>query len=103
MPSRPNGITASPSRPLPMTANGSPARDECDLIGKPIASADPRLGVVVLTHNRADELLRTLEHLTALPAQPEIVVVDNASVDDIPQLVRSHFPHIRCVRSNQNL
>ncbi|MGN6360405.1 MAG: glycosyltransferase family 2 protein [Thermomicrobiales bacterium] len=76
---------------------------ESDRTSQTVTSADPRLGVVVLTHNRADELLRTLAQLAALPEQPEIVVVDNASVDDIPHLVRSHFPHIRCVRSNQNL
>jgi len=44
-----------------------------------MTSPDPRLGVVVLTHNRPIELARTLDHLAALPEQPRLVVVDNGS------------------------
>jgi GT2 family glycosyltransferase len=65
--------------------------------------ADPRLGVVVLTHNRASELCRTLERLTALPEQPEIVVVDNASADATAELLRLRFPAVRHVRLQQNV
>lgn len=44
-------------------------------------TADERISVVVITHNRRDELQRTLERLAALPEQPRVVVVDNASSD----------------------
>jgi GT2 family glycosyltransferase len=37
--------------------------------------------VVVITHNRREELLGTLRHMTALPDRAPIVVVDNASSD----------------------
>ena len=56
---------------------------------------DPRMSVVVITRNRREQLVRTLSHLTALPEQPALVVVDNASDDGTPDLVRSRFPHVR--------
>lgn len=40
---------------------------------------DPRISVVVLTHDRTHELARTLAHLVRLPERPSIIVVDNAS------------------------
>jgi GT2 family glycosyltransferase len=43
------------------------------------APAPPRVSIVVLTHNRPAELARTLQHLAALPEQPPVIVVDNAS------------------------
>jgi GT2 family glycosyltransferase len=41
-----------------------------------------RISIVVLTHNRADELIATLERLLALPDNPPIFVADNASHDN---------------------
>lgn len=51
-----------------------------------------RMSVVILTHNRAYELLRTLEHMHALPEQPVLVVVDNASIDNTVALVAKNYP-----------
>ncbi len=70
---------------------------------EPVAAGDPRLGCVVLTYNRAAELLRTLEHLSGLPARPEILVVDNASTDGTQQQLRQWFPEVRCLRLKRNL
>lgn len=64
--------------------------------------ADARIGVVVLTHNRAQEAIRTLERLRALPEQPCIVVVDNASQDGTTDLLRRRFPDVRCLRLATN-
>ena len=62
-----------------------------------------RLSVVVLTHNRAYELQRTLQHLCALPEQPSIVVVDNASIDDTLKVVKQDFPQVKLVQLKTNL
>ncbi|MBT2384538.1 glycosyltransferase family 2 protein [Streptomyces sp. ISL-11] len=64
---------------------------------------DPRVGVVVITRNRRDELLHTLDRLTALPEQPPIVVVDNDSTDATAQAVRAHHPHITLLTPHRNL
>lgn len=62
-----------------------------------------RLSVVVLTHNRAWELMRTLERLQALPERPPLIVVDNASIDDTVSLVRQRFPEVRLIALRHNL
>jgi hypothetical protein len=46
-----------------------------------MSTGDPRLAVVMITHNRRAEVLRSLAHLSELPERPRIVVVDNGSTD----------------------
>ncbi|GAA5113918.1 glycosyltransferase family 2 protein [Haloechinothrix salitolerans] len=46
-----------------------------------------RVTVVMMTHNRRDELLRTLRHMTALPDAAPIIVADNASTDGTAEAV----------------
>lgn len=62
-----------------------------------------RLGVVVLTHNRVQELARTLTQLLALPEQPQIVVVDNASPDATREMVIHDFPQVRLLALARNI
>lgn len=64
---------------------------------------DPRVSVVMLTHNRVDEATRSLAHLLALPEQPRICVVDNGSVDDTAQVLKSRFPDIDIIRLEDNI
>jgi GT2 family glycosyltransferase len=68
-------------------------------------SCDPRVSVVMITHNRRDEVLRTLERLTGLPEKPRIIVVDNASTDGTAEVVRSRFgaADIEVVEAGANL
>jgi N-acetylglucosaminyl-diphospho-decaprenol L-rhamnosyltransferase len=66
-------------------------------------SADERVSVVVITHNRRDELHRTLERLAALPEQPHVVVVDNASGDGTADMVRSRHPDVTLLTPGQNM
>src|SRR5262249_47468556 len=42
---------------------------------------DTRVAIVVITHNRREEVLRSLEQHIRLPEQPKITVVDNGSSD----------------------
>jgi N-acetylglucosaminyl-diphospho-decaprenol L-rhamnosyltransferase len=67
-----------------------------------IVPADARIGVVVLTHNRAREVVCTLERLRALPERPPIVVVDNASTDGTAEIVRRRFPDLTCLHLKAN-
>jgi GT2 family glycosyltransferase len=56
----------------------------------------------VLTHNRFDELSRTLARLRALPERPPIVVVDNASNDGTAARLRRHVPRVEVVALSDN-
>jgi GT2 family glycosyltransferase len=62
-----------------------------------------RLAVVVLTHNRAPELRRTLTHMLALPERPGIVVVDNASSDSTSSMVEREFPNVTLLVQQRNI
>jgi GT2 family glycosyltransferase len=65
--------------------------------------ADPRVAVVVMTHNRAGELLETLARLTRLPEQPPVLVVDNGSHDGTAEAVRSRFPSVEVLALERNV
>jgi GT2 family glycosyltransferase len=63
------------------------------------------VAVVVVTHNRADLLSRMLDGLAAQTRRPDaVIVVDNASGDHTPQVLRSRgdLP-MQLIRSEENL
>ncbi len=63
------------------------------------------LGVVVVTHNSAKELPACLTSLRAatFEGSTRIMVVDNASTDEGPALVRDSFPGVELVVNERNL
>lgn len=62
------------------------------------------IDVVIVSYNTCALLRRCLLSLQAEPALPlRIWVVDNASTDGSPQLVRDEFPGVRLIASPQNL
>lgn len=69
-------------------------------------STEPRQGarttIVVLTYNRADELMGVLQRLQALPERPGIVVVDNASTDGTAGRVAAAHPQVQLVQEPTN-
>lgn len=54
----------------------------------------PRVGVVVITRNRRERLLHTLDRLRSLPEAPPVVVLDNASTDGTAAAVRERHPAV---------
>jgi GT2 family glycosyltransferase len=64
---------------------------------------DDRITVVVLTHNRADEVLRTIEQLSRLPEEPAIIVVDNASSDQTSARIAKRYPMVEVLLMNTNM
>jgi len=64
---------------------------------------DPRVAVVVITHNRRDELLLALTRLRELPEQPHVVVVDNGSTDGTAEAVLRDHPWVELIASPDNL
>jgi GT2 family glycosyltransferase len=69
----------------------------------PDRSIPHRISVVVLTHDRAEEVLHTLSRLLALPEQPEVIVADNASSDRTVALIEAGCPSVRVVHCLSNL
>ncbi len=59
--------------------------------------------VVVITHNRRDELRRTLRAMAALPDAAPIIVADNGSTDGSADIVESEFPAVTVMRLSANL
>ncbi|MBB5213654.1 glycosyltransferase family 2 protein [Parapusillimonas granuli] len=64
---------------------------------------ETRVSVVVLTHNRREELCRSLDRLLALPDRAPIIVVDNAGADGTAQCLAQRYPGVSLVRSERNL
>src|SRR5438445_4903385 len=57
----------------------------------------PSVTIVVATRNRRHLLLRTLSRLHAMPEQPPVIVVDDASGDGTADAVREQFQWVKLV------
>jgi GT2 family glycosyltransferase len=64
---------------------------------------EPRVTAVMITHNRRDEALHSLQRLASLPERPAIVVIDNCSTDGTAEAVRRRFPHVELIVADRNL
>lgn len=62
-----------------------------------------RITVVVITHNRREQLMETLSHMTELPDDAPIILVDNASHDGTADAVARSFPQVELIRADRNL
>ena len=62
-----------------------------------------RISVVVLTHNRLPEVMRTVSHLVSLPEAPPVIVADNGSTDGTATALRQRFPSVQVVECGANL
>jgi N-acetylglucosaminyl-diphospho-decaprenol L-rhamnosyltransferase len=72
--------------------------------GLEVASVtDPRVTVVMITHQRRDEADAALARLEQLPEQPPVVVVDNGSTDGTSEMVRLRHPGAELLRPGANL
>ncbi|MEV5448147.1 glycosyltransferase, partial [Streptomyces sp. NPDC052644] len=66
-------------------------------------AAASRTTVVVITRDRRDQLLHTLDRLAALPERPHVVVVDNGSSDGTAGAVAARHPGVTLVSPGRNL
>lgn len=72
-------------------------------IGDMAIDTDPRVSIVMITHNRRDEVLRSLGHLRCLPERPRIVVVDNGSTDGTAATIARRYPEVEVLSAGANL
>ena len=63
------------------------------------------LSIVVLSYNRREALAKTLEMLRddAATRDAEVIVVDNASGDGSPAMIRERFPHVKLIELTSNI
>jgi GT2 family glycosyltransferase len=61
-----------------------------------------RVTVAVITRNRRDSVLRTMDRLAALPERPPVIVVDNDSADATAAALRAHPVGARVVALRHN-
>jgi GT2 family glycosyltransferase len=57
----------------------------------------------MITHNRRERTLESLDSLSNLPERPPIVVVDNGSEDGTCLAMSQRFPAVTLIRSKNNL
>ena len=64
----------------------------------------PLVSIVIVTWNRRDDLLETIQSIYDQPYQPfEIVVADNGSTDGTVEAVRQRYPAVKWVLIGRNL
>src|SRR5439155_27370595 len=67
------------------------------------AHAVSRVGVVILTHNRVDEVAATVARMRALPERPPLVVIDNGGRDETAVRLARDFPGVEVLRLPDNV
>jgi glycosyltransferase involved in cell wall biosynthesis len=58
--------------------------------------------IVIITKNRKEELVPAIESSLAQTAAAEVLVLDDASTDGTPELVRERFPQVHYERTSES-
>ena len=62
-----------------------------------------RLSIITVNYNGLQDTCAMLDSIPAALPSTEVIVVDNASVNDEATALAQRYPHIKIVRSNENL
>jgi len=67
--------------------------------------SDPVLSILIVSYNGAEYLNRCLLSIRAFPppVSYEVIVIDNGSSDESPELVESFFPEVQLIQNGENL
>jgi len=65
-------------------------------------SEEPLISIVIPAYNEADTIVQAIDRVRAVPLQKEIIVVDDGSTDETPQLLAQQ-PDVVVLRHPQNL
>jgi len=65
----------------------------------------PRVSIIVVNWNTRDRLAECLDSIlhTAEGPDCETIVIDNASTDGSPAMVREHFPRVHVIENSENV
>ena len=82
---------------------GSGAHQVEAALGVTDAAGEDLVSVVIVSFNTVDLLGRCLEELTTGASVPlQVIVVDNASTDGSPEMVRRRFPEVEMIGLESN-
>src|SRR5690606_37162805 len=98
----PMRASSAPLATAVTTTSGDRSAIGCSSERRHTTMPEPRASIVVLTRNRAAELCCSLRHLVLLPGSLPVIVVDNASTDGTPEIVRRCFPQVDLVTCDVN-
>lgn len=64
----------------------------------------PKVGIIILNWNKKDYVLNLLDSLKNLAYENyDTIVIDNASTDGSPEIIRNNFPGIKIIENSTNL
>lgn len=64
----------------------------------------PLISIITVNYNQSQVTMECLESLTKITySNIEIIVVDNASPSDNPDIIKEKYPHINLIKSKKNL
>ena len=65
----------------------------------------PELSIVIVNYNGGQRVLACLESIFAYPSRRtfEVIVYDNASGDDTPNLISARFDNVTLIRGSENI
>jgi hypothetical protein len=92
------------------TGHLKPGRDHAELMTSKNQKVNSRLkmpdvSIIILNWNTRGQLVKCLDAIsqTAGDLDTEILVVDNASSDGSPMMVRQQFPHVNLIANHENV
>lgn len=103
--SHPSGSTTCPAR---QRGTGLDGHDHSDPGQTPPSTPDlahdpaSRVSVVLLTYNRVDEVMRSLDALRTLCRHSPVIVVDNGSSDGTAERIAQQYPEVTLVALPDN-
>jgi len=65
-----------------------------------------KIYIIILTHNQIKDTLLCLSSLVKVSVKnyrTKIIIIDNASSDNTPKIIKKKYPQIRIIRNKQNL
>lgn len=65
--------------------------------------SESRITAVILTFNRADELLCTVAHMVGLAPPVPLIVVSNGCTDDTARRLRARYPQVALIELPENI
>lgn len=58
------------------------------------------ISIIIITYNHKNYIEKCLD---SIPSNVEVIIVDNCSIDGTPEIIEEKYPHIKLIKSQENL